>query len=324
MTIFWLVVAAALLVASRTVPLRIKSTGFGEAVSGLCSVAMLACLGLAFFALFDTPSRPTYGYAGPMDFTIPKVLIGFLGVGVAVWTFMAMMSRASRSKAAAGDDFRSPLVSLTVDRVAGVVRLTRRDSVIASSIPIGRMVIDVIDVGDGPADLAKVTVSRRHPPFLGEIRLSPESMVREGSVVFDDFISPSFARPLVKWRDAHPDLAPPASEDIEWREATDGLLRYVRQQRKAAKDPALEFWTIGNGPWLNYLVVEEDGSVLVASGEHPPLVIHAAHLRADLTTIDTEVNNKWWTFPLDARKVSVLQRLQSRGVLTLERRPPGS
>jgi hypothetical protein len=324
MTIFWLVIAACLLVASRTVLLHIKSTGVGEAVFGLCNVAMLACLGLAFFALFDTPARSTYGYAGPEDSTLPKVFLTFLGVGVTVWVAMAMMSRASRQKAASGDEFRSSPLTLTLDRGAGLVRLTRPDSVVVQPVPMNRLRIEVVHVAESPSKQSLVTVSEVPAPELDGVLLSPESIAEGTKVIYSRHVEVGAAHALVRWRDSHREIGQTTGVDIRWKDASEGLLRFVRQQRTQGQAPAVELWKFGNGPYLYYLAIEADGNVVMAKGDHPGLSPHAGLLRADSTCLDTEVDGCRWTFGINAHQVDVLKKLQTKGLITLAHRPPST
>ena len=324
MTIFWLVVAAGLLVASRTVPQRIRSTGLGEAAFGLCNVAMLGCLGLAFFALFDAPSRSTYGYAGPMDATIPKVFLTFLGVGAAVWGAMAMMSRASRRKAASGDEFRSSQLTLTLDHGAGLVRLTRPDSVVVQPVPMNRLRIEVVHVTDGRAKQSLVTLSEAPLPELGGMLLSPEYITESTKVIYSGMVEGAVGRALARWRDSHPGIGQATGGDIRWKEASEGLLRFVRQQRTQSQAPVVELWKFGNGPYLYYLAIEADGNVATAKGDHPSLSPHAGLLRADSACLETEVDGYRWTFGMSARQVDALKKLQAKGLITLAHRPPST
>jgi hypothetical protein len=324
MSIFWLIVAACLLVVSRTAPQRIKSTGVGEAVFGLCNIAMLACLGLAFFALFDTPARSTYGYAGPEDSTLPKVFLTFLGVGVTVWVAMAIMSRASRQKAASGDEFRSSQLTLNLDQGAGLVRLTRPDSVVVQPVPMNRLRIDVVHVTDGPSKQSLVTLSEAPLPELGGMLLSPEYITESTKVIYSGLVEGAVGRALARWRDSHPGIGQATGVVIRWKDASEGLLRFVRQQRTQGQAPAVELWKFGNGPYLYYLAIEADGNVVTAKGDHPSLAPHAALLRADSACLDTEVDGYRWTFGISAHQADALKKLQTKGLITLAHRPPST
>jgi hypothetical protein len=161
-------------------------------------------------------------------------------------------------------------------------------------------------------------------PELDGVLLSPESITESTKVIYSQHVEVGAARALVRWRDSHPEIGQATGVDIRWKDACEGLLRFVRQQRTQSQALAVELWKFGNGPYLYYLAIEADGNVVMAKGDHPSLSSHPTLLRADSARLDTEVDGCRWTFGINAHQVDVLKKLQTKGLITLAHRPPSA
>jgi hypothetical protein len=316
MSVFWLIAAVALLVTSRTVTQKIRPDGLGNVVFGLCNLGMLACLGLAFFALME-PSRPTSGYPGQGADTlifIGKCLGGLLAVIGIGWA-MVVVQRGRRLQQ---ETFEGPDVSLSLDRAAGDVVISQRGNLIAHRVPLGHLVLEMKPYDEGDHKRARL-VFKMWPSGKEGALLSPEKAAATMTVLADVHTWLNNAKDALAWVRRHPGVELDAGAIRRtWDEACQGLLRYCREQRSATGNPAVELQQFGDGPTLAYVAIEKDGQVLAGMGDHPslkpvtvPLVPHG-NRRVSVTIAGAAV-----FFDLTDDQVRALQRLQTTGHLRM-------
>lgn len=314
MSVFWLIAAIALLVTSRTVTHKIRPDGLANLVFGLCNLGMLACLGLAFFALME-PSRSTSGYPGQGADTLifmGKCLGGLLAVIAVGWVIVAVQ----RGRRLQRDTFEGPDVSLSLDHAAGVVVISQRGHLAAHRVPLGHLVVEMKPYDDGDHKRARL-VFKMWPKGSEGALLSPEKAAGAMMTLAEVHTWLNNARDALAWVRRHPGVELDAGAIRRaWDQATQDLLRYCRQQRSATGNPAVELHQFGDGPTLSYVAIEKDGQVLAGMGEHPslepvtlPLVPHG-NRRVSVTITGTSV-----FFDLTDDQVRTLQRLQTTGQL---------
>jgi hypothetical protein len=312
MTIFWLVVAAGLMFFGRFGTDRIKSDNLGDMAFRASQIAMLACLGLAFFSLFDPPSRSSPPMPGPGDDFWPTTG-GLVAVLVGLWVVGMVVVRLFRRRRLLRDELVTPELTLTLDRDAGRVMVTPRGSIVAHPVAVGRMVVDVSHYEDDGQQRAKLSI--RQWPAAGS--LSPATAQRGMHEVVRLDVWKDTARDMAAWLRLHPGIELDAGRVTrEWTATTDALVRYCREQRLESGKPAVEVWEATDGPALSYLVIEGDGRMYGGVGEHPlierldpPLVSKGGN------KVSAFIGDHRPMFALSADQVATVQRMHAKGLL---------
>jgi hypothetical protein len=312
MTIFWLVVATGLMFFGRFGTDRIKSDNLGDMAFRASQIAMLAALGMAFFSLFDPPSRSYPPITGPGRDFWPTVG-GLVAALVAVWIAGMVVVRLFRRRRLLRDELVTPELTLTFDRTAGRVVVTPRGSVVAHPVAVGRLVVDVSQYEDDGQQRAKLAIHQW--PVSGS--LSPETAQRGVTRVVSVDVWKDTARDVVGWLRLHPGIELDAGRvNRDWQAATDALVRYCREQRLESGKPAVEVWEATDGPALSYLVIEGDGRMYGGVGEHPlierldpPLVSRGGN------KVSAFIGEHRPIFALSADQVATVQRMHAKGLL---------
>lgn len=318
MTVFWLVVAAGLMFFGRFGTDRIKSDNVGDMVFRASQIAMLAALGMAFFSLFDRPSRSSSPMPGPGDDFWPTIG-GLLAVLVGLWVVGMVVVRLFRRRRLRRDELNTPELTLTLDRAAGRVVVTPRGSVSAHPVAVGRMVVDVSHYEDDGQQRAKLSI--RQWPAAGS--LSPGTAQRGMHEVVRLDVWKDTARDVVGWLRLHPGIELDAGRvNRDWQASTDALVRYCREQRLASGKPALELWEATDGPSLSYLVIEADGRMYGGVGEHPLIErLDPPLMSKGGNQVSAFIGDHCPMFALSADQVAIIQRMQAKGLLSVSTAP---
>jgi hypothetical protein len=313
MSIFWLCAAVALFLVGRYGTTQMKPSSLGGVAFGFCQLGMLACLGLAFFALFDPPPPSSIPVSGGLE-------------RVGLWTALALggpiilgllAASLHRRHRLGKDDLVTAQLTLSLDRAAGLVHITERGQVMTHRVAIGRLVIDVAPYEENSHQRAVVTV-RQWPASK---QLSPETAARGMADVLKTDVYINTARDVTGWLRRHPGIELDA-ETIrrDWNAQVDAMVRYVRGQRLVDGKPAVEAWVAGDGPSLDYLVIEQDGRVFGGVGEEPLIERITTPLASDgARRIRVTIGDFRPTFALDNDQVAVVGKLHARGLLSVEK-----
>ncbi|UPG88297.1 hypothetical protein L2Y96_12790 [Luteibacter aegosomaticola] len=314
MTVLWLVLAATLMFCGRFGTDRIKDDNWSEVAFRASQVAMLACLGMAFFSLFDPPARSSPPMPGPGAEFWPTVG-GLIAVVVGLWALGAVAVRLLRHRRLSRDELTTPELTLTLDRAAGRVLVALRGNIMAHPVAMGRLVFDASYYEDDGQQRAKL--SFRQWPAAGS--LSPVTAQRGMHDVVRVDVWKDSGLDVTGWLRLHPGIELDAGKvTLDWQTATDALVRYCREQRLATGTPAVEVWEALDGPALRYLVIEADGRMYGGVGEHPLIErLDSALVAKGGNRILAVIGDHRPVFTLSADQAVTVQKLHGKGLLSI-------
>lgn len=251
-----------------------------------------------------TPSSSTLSTFG---WTIAALAVPILG-GMAV----AGISRNRRVKR---DDIDVQQFGLSLDRASGMVRITERGAIAVRTVPLGHLVVDVSPYEDEGQSRAQVTL-REWPK---DPALSPATAAGKVFTVLRADVYATPAKDLGAWLHHHPDVSANIERrDREWRTQVDALIRYCREQRTVNGAPAVELWSATDGPSVSYLVIEKDGRVCGAVGEHPALENITVPLLSDgRRKLGFILGDARPSFSMTNEQVTLVQKMHAKGLLTI-------
>lgn len=309
MTVFWLILAAALLVFGRLGTRRVNNSGLGEVLFGVSQLAMLGCLALAFFSLFD---RPPPAAAPTITHHFWTTLGAFAGGAVAVVVVGMTLVSGLRHLRLGRDEVVTPELTLRLDHQDGAVHLHEPGTLVAHRIGMGRLLVDVAPYEvDGHARTR--LVFRQWPASRA---LSPETAATGMAEVLRVDVYANTARDVVGWLRRHPgiELDAPAVRR-EWQQTVDAMVRHAREQCRTTR-PALETWTAYDGPSLDYLAIGPEGQVFSGTGEHTLVEPVERPLVTDgKRRVQVAVGNRFPVFDLTDSQVGVLRMLRGKGLV---------
>jgi len=248
--------------------------------------------------------------------------LGWLcGVCAAVWTTTALIAGTLRRSQLRQDTFSRSMLTLSVDRLAGVVHVSHEGNIIPGKLGLGRLVVDtpVIEKHD-ERQWVSVTFLE-WPPEQPGTRMAPDVARRRLRTVCKVDMPVATAKCLTDWLRYHPEVSPnEARLRKEWADECQALLRYCQQQRTSGGAAAVEVYRFTEGPSIAYLVIEQDGRVLSAAGAHPTLSTPFGVLMSNGLKLAVLVDSGQLTFELNAPQVRELQRLLAKGLVTVEPR----
>lgn len=310
MTVFWLVLAALLMFYARFGTGRIKSDNVADVAARAAQVAMLGCLALAFFSLFDRPAPSTYSGAGDLWKSLSMMCGALL---VVVLACMAVLT-ASRHRRLGRDELVTAELTLRLDRAEGVVHVSERGQLMAHRIGAGRLMVDVTPYETDSA--VRAGLAFRQWPAAGS--LAPETAAKGVAHVLTTDVYINTAKAIRAWLRRHPDIELDADVvRLRWQQAVDGMVRHARAQLPAGK-VEVESFVPYDGPSLDYLAIMADGRVFAGVGEET-LVEHVTRplLSDGGRRIRVELGDFRPSFVLGPDQVSVVQRLHGKGLLFL-------
>jgi hypothetical protein len=221
----------------------------------------------------------------------------------------------SRSRKVKRDDIDVQQFSLSLDHSNGVVRLTERGALAVRSIPVGRLVVDISPFENEGQKRATVTL-REWPK---DSTLSPATAAGKVTTVLRSDVYATPARDLEAWLHHHPEVQTNTDRlNRDWRAGVDALVRYCREQRTVAGSPAVELWSATDGPSVSYLVIEKNGQVSGAVGEHPSLEHITAPLLSDGgRRLGFMLGDARTYFSMTDEQVSTVQKMHGKGLLSI-------
>lgn len=309
MTIVWLVIAAGLMFYGRFGTDRIKSDNWGEVAFRASQIAMLGCLGLAFFSLFDRPSSTTYTGHDPWT------SIGMLGGGLLALVLGGMaLVGVIRHRRLGKDELVTPELTLRLDKKEGVVHLSQRGRMEAHTVKVGRVVVEVSPFETEGAHRAGLVF--RQWPKAGS--LSPQTASRAMTTVMELEVYINTAKAVRRWLDRHPGVEFDADVvRLQWQQKVDAMLRHARGQVPKGK-VVVESFVAYDGPALDYLAVLADGRMVAGAGEDTLLEPVTQPLVSDRTRrIQVCVGNRSPIFVLSNDQVDLLRKLRDKGTVSV-------
>jgi hypothetical protein len=313
MTVFWLIVAGALMLYSRFGTHGFKSDTLGQLVFNASQIAMLGCIGLAFFALFDQPS-PSSSFAGPGRNFWPT--LGVLGGGLVALVVAGMTIVGTLRRQRLGrSELTTPELTLRLDEAEGVVHINERGQLMTHRIPIGRLGVDVAPYENDSQKRAGLVF--RQWPNSG--KMSPETAARGVAEVVRMDVWADTARDVTAWLRRHPGIELDADVvRLKWQRTVDAMVRHAREQGSAGKKLALEAWVAYDGPALDYLAIGVDGHVVAGTGEETLVESVDRPLVSDgKSRVQVAVGDRFPVFALGSDQVTALQKLHAKGLVNI-------
>lgn len=306
MTVFWLVVAAALMFYARFGANRIQSENLSDIAARAATIAMLACLGLAFFSLFDRPTPSTYSNADDLWKSL-----GMLGGAllVVVVGCIAVLT-ASRHRRLGRDELVTAELTLRFDRTEGVVHVSERGQLMTHRIGAGRLMVDVAPYETDSAVRAGL-VFRQWPAASS---LAPETAAKGVADVLATDVYIHTAKAVRAWLRRHPGVELDADVvRTKWQQSVDAMVRHARAQLPAGK-VAVESFVPYDGPSLDYLAILADGRVFAGRGEETLLERVTTPLMSDGgRRVRVALGDGYPTFSLGNDQVASLRKLHATG-----------
>lgn len=316
MTVFWLVVAAALMFYARFGTDRIKSDNMADVAARAATVAMLGCLGMAFFSLFDLPAHHDLSPSSPDAAfwpTIGWLVAACAGLFVAGWMVVA----GFRHRRLGRDELSTPHLTLKLDRAAGLLHIIQPGQLLAERATVGRLLVDVAPYETDSQKRAQL-VFRQWPASRS---LSPDTATRGIAEVARLDVWHDTARDVLAWLRRHPEVE--FNRDVrrqQWQADCAVLVRHCQEQRTGNGKPAVELWNLIDGPAIQYLVIEKDGKAYGGIGEEAFLERITAPLVSDGgKRLKVAIGDFHPVFTLSIDQVGILQKLHARGLIALER-----
>lgn len=310
MTIFWLVVAGALMLYGRFGTHGFKSDTFGQLVFNASQVAMLGCLGLAFFSLFDRPSPSSTSSVGGSELG-QMAMWALAAIGGPILLGIVVTS-VLRNRRMGNDELVTAELTLRYDRDEGVVHVSERGQMMAHRIGAGRLVVDVAPYETEGALRAGV-VFRQCP---GGSSLSPQTALKAVTEVLRTDVYTNTAKAIRAWLNRHPGVEFDAAvTHLKWQQKVDAMLRHARGQLPAGKT-VLECFVAYDGPALDFVAILADGRVYAGTGEETLVETVDRPLVSDSgRRIQVAVGDAYPTFCLSDDQVAVLRKLHAKGVV---------
>lgn len=310
MTVFWLVLAGALMLFGRFGTHSVKNDGLGGVLFGFSQLAMLGCLGLAFFSLFDRPSPSTLPVGGRSELG-QMALWTLLALGVPILLGILITS-VHRHRRTGRDELAAPELTVRLDGQDGVVHLHEPGQLMAHRIAVGRLVVEVVPYEVDGHKRARL-VFRQWPASRA---LSPETAATGMAEVLRADVYANTARDIVGWLRRHPGIELDAQAvRREWQQTVDAMVRHAREQCRTPR-PVLETWTACDGPSLDYLAIGPEGQVFSGTGEHTLVESIDRPLISDgKRRVQVTVGNRFPVFDLTDAQVAVLRKLRAKGLV---------
>jgi hypothetical protein len=311
--LFCLVGIAVLFLAHKSA-VHIRFEQLSSGLAAYLQAAGILCFIAGGFCFLTTDWHTVASDATPSSSTLS--IFGWTVAAFAVPILGGMtVAGISRSRRVRRDDIDVQQFTLSLDRSAGVVRITERGAIAVRTVPVGHLVVDVSPYENEGEKRAQVTL-REWPK---DITLSPSTAVGKVTTVLRVDVYATPARDLEAWLRHHADV--PANIDqrnTEWRAQVDALVRYCREQRTLAGSPAVELWSATDGPSVSYLAIEKDGQVSGGAGEHPALESITLPLLSDGgRKLGFMLGNARPSFSMNDDQVSTVQKMHGRGLLSI-------
>jgi len=312
--ILWCLAGVILLVLANKSAIHIPFEQLSSGLAAYLQAAGILCIIAGGFCFVTTDWQAAFTAATPSSSTLS--MVGWTVVAFAVPIAGGMtFAGISRSRRVRRDDIDVQQFALSLDRSAGVVRITERGAIAVRTVPIGHLVVDVSPYENEGQKRAQVTL-REWPK---DTSLSPSTAVGKVTTVLRADVYAHPAKDLGAWLRHHADV--PANIDqrnTEWRAQVDALVRYCREQRTVAGSPAVELWSASDGPSVSYLAIEKDGKVFGAMGEHPALESITLPLFSDGgRTLGFMLGTLRPQFSMTDEQVAVVQKMHGKGLLSI-------
>lgn len=270
---------------------------------------ILCIIGSVFvFATRDTTPSPPSPWVNA-QIILPLGIVA--GVAAAMWGAVALVSAAGRRARTLKPEFEGRDVSLVIDEPSGVLHISFPNNLTNQTAALGRIGFHTTH----HENHAITSVFEWPSPQHG--LLNPTS-ARVRSRPLGQFSASSAATKVFEaWVRNHPVLGPNWRVlEKQWETECTDLIRYCRDQRIAKGSPAVECMRFDDGPMIEYVAIEKDGSALAGTGAHPHLVTPVA-LHSLKRMLVVGVDGRFPSFELTDEQVRTLQRLQSKGALTI-------
>ncbi|MDF4024640.1 hypothetical protein P3W24_06675 [Luteibacter sp. PPL201] len=240
---------------------------------------------------------------------------------IAVWGTSAWLSGAHSRSQLKQDIFSRSMLTLSVDRAAGIVHISREGNIIPEKLGLGRLVVDV-PVLDKHDERQWVQVAfLEWPTAPTGTRTDPDVARRRLRTVCKVDMPIATAKRLTDWLRYHPEVSPDEGKlRKEWTDECQALLRYCQQQRTGGGTPAVEAYRFTEGPAIAYLAIEQAGHVLSATGTRPALATPFGVLMSNGMKLAVDTDGGRIAFELKAPQVRELHRLQAKGLVIVENR----
>jgi hypothetical protein len=307
MTVVWLVLAAICMFYGRFGTHKIKSEGWGETVFGASQVAMLACLGLAFFSLFDRPAPASASPSGGSEFgQMVTWTIAAIGGPVLLGIVVTSVLRFRRM---GKDELSTPELTLAYDRAEGVVHVSERGQMATHRIVAGRLLLELSPY-ETEGVMRTGLVLRQWP---GASSLSPQTAQKAVVEVLRTDVYSTTGKALRAWLNRHADIEFDADVvKLKWQQKVDAMLRHARGQVPSGKT-AVESFVAYDGPSLDYLAVMSDGKVFAGTGQETLVEEVARPLVSDGgRRVQVSVGNAYPTFSLTDDDIARLRKLRTK------------
>lgn len=308
----WCVLGIGLIVFANTYALRIPFARLSAGIGLYTQIGGILCiLGSVFvFATRDTTPSPPSPWVNA-QIVLPLGIVA--GVAAAMWGAVALVSSAGRRARTLKPEFEGRDVSLVIDERSGVLHISFPNNLTNQTAALGRIgfhtthhenhaITSVFEWPSPQHGLLNPTSARVRSRPLGQFSTSKS---KAATKVFE------------AWVRNHPVLGPNWRVlEKQWETECTDLIRYCRDQRIAKGSPAVECMRFDDGPVIEYVAIEKDGSALAGTGAHPHLVTPVA-LYSLKRMLVVGVDGRFPSFELTDEQVRTLQRLQSKGALTI-------
>ncbi|URX62054.1 hypothetical protein KR767_18715 [Luteibacter anthropi] len=315
---FWCIFGVMLIVVANTWVARIP---FARLAAGIALYMQLGGVfsiiaGVVFFFHSGPVTTPTLSYADEKALWAVAVVPAIIVV-MAIAITLSM--RADRVRRSLRPEFETANVTLVIHS-DGMLHISEPNDLVSKTIPLGRVGFETqyFEADANISAFTLTTILEWPEPIDG--LLNPETArVRAKSLAVVQ-ASPDTAKALNAWVRKHPVLGPDWGRIGEaWKTACNDLLRYCREQRNAKGAPVIEAIRFEDGPSIDYVAIEKDGSALAGTGTHPHLMPPVA-LHAVKRKLVVAIDGRFPTFELNDDQVRTLQKMHARGEVRLQQR----
>jgi hypothetical protein len=312
--ILWCLLGVILLVLAHKSAVNIRFEQLSSGLAAYLQAAGILCLIAGGFCFLTTDWNAAFNAATPSSSTVS--IFGWTVAAFAVPILGGMVvTGISRKRRLKRDGIDVQQFSLSLDRSKGVVRITERGALAVRSVPVGHLLVEVAPFETEGQKRAQVTLKE----WPQDSTLSPVTAAGKVATLLSADVYAGPARDLGAWLNHHANVAANIDRvNRAWRVVVDGLVRYCREQRTAGGAAAVELWSATDGPSVSYLVIEKDGKVWGAMGEHPALESISLPLLSDGgRKLGFVIGSHRPEFSMTDDQVALVQKMHAKGVLSI-------
>ena len=273
----------------------------------LCIVASVF-----MFAGADRPSFPTFSF-NTNDAEMVAAFFGVIaGMGALVWYSVHSTNR----KRSTDPVFECGYVTLSVDEKNGTLHVFHPTDVTPKVLSLANVGVETQFFGKGEGKNTDSKTSIVAWPASKSGMLNPWTARDRAEKIMDVWAPMHVGKAIEAWVKKHPIGPDWTNHNATWKKETDDLLRYCREQRSARGRPAIECWRFEDGPSIEYIIIEQDGTAMIAEGVSPHLE-PVQGLSAREQKLSVRVSGHNLDFKLTYDQIREIQRLQANGKLRL-------